>query len=186
MNPAQQFHLLGRKQLAIQEGVDLLRQVQQELARTRRGGDAWGTIAVIANVTLIPLNAIVNAFELKTAQTVYQALVRELYGKFAKSGSRIDGHAKTALGLLKQGIVMELKRKALTQYVPGVNILVGLAEDSLAAWQVVQMVDAGSREVAAQADALNRKIDAAIRQLLQLGIQRADLLGRMQLQARTA
>jgi hypothetical protein len=186
VNISQQDQTLARKQIAVQEGIELLRQAQQEFGRHRASADAWGATAVVANVALIPLNVIVNAFELKAAQNAYQFLVQQVYGKLAKSGTRSEGHAKTALALLKQAIVGELKRQALTQYVPGVNILVGLAEDTLAAWQAIQRVEGGSREFAQQAAALDRVINAAIQQMLKIGVQRAELLARMQLQARTA
>ncbi|WP_024297127.1 hypothetical protein [Methylomicrobium lacus] len=186
MNLVQQFEMLGRKQLAIQEGIDLLRQIQIDLSRARAAADAWGVAAVMSNVTLIPLNIIVNAFELKAANTAYQVLVRQLYGKFGKSGTRLDGQAKTALSLLKQAITEELKRKAMTEFVPGVNILIGLAEDSMAAWQAIQLVDSGSREISIRANDLERKIVIANQQLMQLGIKRADILGRMQVYGRTA
>ena len=186
MNLARQFEMLGTKQLAIQEGIDLLRGIQPELSRAKAAADAWGTVAVVANVTLIPLNVIVNAFELKGASSLYQRLVRTLYGKFSKSGTRVDGHAKVALSLLKQAITEELKRKALTNYIPGVNILVGLAEDSLAAWQAIQLVDSGNREIAARAGDLEKKIAAANHQLVLLGIKRAEILDRLRVHARTA
>ena len=186
MNLAAKFQMLGSKQLAIQEGIDLLRSMQLDLSRTRSAADTWGTVAVLANVTLIPLNVIVNAFELKGANSLYQSLVRQLYGKFAKSGTRLDGHSKVALSLLKTAIVDELKRKALTDYIPGVNILVGLAEDSLAAWQAIQLVDSGVREMSARATDIEKKIVAANLQLTQLGIKRAEILSRLQVQARTA
>jgi hypothetical protein len=185
MNLAQQFEVLGRKQLAIQEGIDLLRQTQFELSSSRASADAWGMAAVMANVTLIPLNVIVNAFELKAANTVYQMLVHNLYGKFGKSGTRLDGHAKTALAMLKQAISDELKRKAMTEFIPGINILVGLAEDSLAAWQVIQLVGSGNSEITALASNIERKISAACHQLLQIGISRAEILGRLQTYSRT-
>lgn len=186
MDLAHQFEMFGRKQLAIQEGIDLLRNLQFDLSRTRSAADVWGTVAVLANVTIIPLNIIVNAFELKAANSLYQILVRELYGKYAKSGTRLDGHAKVVLLAVKQAIVAELKRKALTDYVPGVNIVVGLAEDSLAALQAIQLVESGSREMSARASDIERKIIAANGQLIQIGIKRAEILARLQIQARTA
>lgn len=186
MNLAQQFDLLGRKQLAVQEGIQMLGGIQRELAQTRASADAWGLTAVLANATLIPLNVIVNAFELKTANTAYQILVRQLYGKFGQSGTRLDGHAKTALAVLRQAIVGELKRKALADQVPGVNILIGLAEDSIAAWQTAQRVQSGQQEMTALAVNLERTVLAAQRQLQRMGIERAQLLSRLQLHARTA
>jgi len=185
-NLAQQFSILGQKQLAILDGVDLLRQAQLDLSRARASASTWGTIAVMANVTLIPLNCIVNGLELKAANTVYQVVVRQLYEKFAKSGTRAEGNVKTGLSLLKQAIVQELKRKAMTDMVPGVNVLVGLAEDSLAAWQAMQQVDAGNREINTQAIRLQTTISAATSQLLQIGVKRAEMLARMQLVSRTA
>lgn len=186
MNATQQFEILGRKQLALQEGVQLMQQVRTELARNAAAADAWGTTAVLANVALIPLNVIVNAFELKGANSVYQALVRQLNGKFGKSGTRLDGHAKTALALVKQVVIEELRRKAMRDMIPGVNILVGLAEDSLAALQAIQLVESGNREITTRAGAIERQLAAAIQQMLALGVRRAQLLERMQLLARTA
>lgn len=186
MDSGQQFRILGRKQLAVQEGLDLLRQAQADLRRAQAAGHAWGVTAVMANVTLIPLNVIVNAFELKAANTAYQILVRQLHDKFGKSGTRLDGRAKTALSLLKQAIKAELKRKAMTDLVPGVNILVGLAEDSMAAWQAIQLVESGNREMAARANDLSRAILAASQQLRRLGIKRAEILDRLQVVSRTA
>lgn len=185
MNFAQQFEMLGRKQLAIQEGIDLLNQIRVELSRTRASAEVWGMTAVLANVTIIPLNIIVNAFELKAANTAYQFLVRQLYGKFGKSGTRLNGHTKVALSLLKQAIMEELKRKALTEFVPGVNILVGLAEDSVAAWQAIQLVESGRHEISSRARALDTKILIANHQLVALGVKRAELLSRLQTFART-
>lgn len=182
----QQFEVLGRKQLAVQEGIDLLRQAQLELARTRSSADAWGQVAILSNVVLIPLNCIVNAFELKAANSAYQLLVRAMYDKVAKSGTRLDRNAKSALALLKQAIVDQLKRKALTDYVPGVNILVGLAEDSLALWQSMATVDTGMREIHAISAQVDMKISAAVRELMRLGNQRAQVLARMDVISRTA
>ena len=82
MDLVRQFEILGSKQLAIQEGMDLLRQIQQELVRNKTAADVWGFTAVMANLTIIPLNIIVNAFELKAANSAYQSLVKFLYLKY--------------------------------------------------------------------------------------------------------
>jgi hypothetical protein len=186
MNLGQQFQTLGRKQLAIQEGIDLMMQCQSELARNRTSADAWGAAAIMANVALIPLNVIVNAFELKAATSLYQAVVRAAYDKFSRSGTRIDNQGKMVLALLKQAVAQELKRKGLTQFIPGVNILVGLAEDSWAAMEVSLTVKAGSSEMSAIAAGVQRKITGAHQQLMQLGVRRAEILAQMQTYARTA
>jgi hypothetical protein len=186
MNLAQQFELLGRKQLRAEEGLRMLTQIQVELTRDAAAAKAWGLTAALANVTLIPLNVIVNALDLKAAQTAYQVLVRQLYTQYAQSGTRAHGPAQAALGALKTAIVSELKRKGLASQIPGVNILVGLAEDSLAALQVAQAVQAGGKEMAALGNDLARKIARARTQMLQLGVQRAQVLDRLQTLNRTA
>jgi hypothetical protein len=176
MNPAREYQSLGRKQVALQEGIQLMREAQRELQQARAKQDAWGVVAVVADATLIPLNCIVNALNLGTAKSVYQTLVRALYDKVGKSGARLDGHAKTALSLLRQAITEEIKRKGLTQYVPGVNILIGLSQDSLTAWQTMQTVSGGGRETDALARAAERQIAAAQRELMAIGVRRANLL----------
>ena len=186
MDLVRQFEVLGRKQLAMEEGLELLRQLQQELAQTKASAEAWGMVAMLSNLTLIPLNCIVNAFELKAANSVYQLLARTLYDKFSRSGTRLDGSAKHILALLKKAVTEELKRKSLTHFVPGVNILVGLAEDSLAAVQVVQSVESGGREMTVISTDLDHRISATRAHLTQLGIQRAEVMGRLQPIARTA
>ena len=185
MNSADEFRKLGAKQLGIQAAIDLLTQTQNELGQARASADKWGMVAVVSNVTLIPLNVIVNAFELSAAKGVYQSLVRELYGKFAKSGSRIDGHGKYVLSLTKAVIVSELKRKGLTAYLPGVNILVGLAEDSMAAWQAIQLVEDGKHEMNGYAAAIERQIAQARMELQKLGIPYAEFRGKVDIYRRT-
>lgn len=186
VNLAIQFETLGRRQLAIQDGIQMLTQLRGELARTRSAAEAWGTVAVLSNITLIPLNVVLNAFELKSASAMYQVLVQQLYGKLAGSGSRLDGSWKPVLSMLKQAIVEELKRRALAELIPGVNILVGLSEDSLAAWQAIRVVESGNREIAGHLLGLERRIEEANRQLVEWGVRRAEILGQMQTQARTA
>ena len=176
MNLEEQFQLLTRRQLAIQEGIALMRSVQQELRQTRAAADIWGTVAVLANVTIIPLNVIVNSFDLKAAKGLYQTIVHQLYNKVGKSGTRVEGYTAKGLAELKKAIVNELKQKAMTDFIPGVNILVGLAEDSLAAWQAIQMVDTGSREMDARAAAIDRRISEAMREMITIGIRMAEIL----------
>jgi hypothetical protein len=186
MNFANEFRKLGEKQLGLQGAIDLLTQVQNELGQAKASADKWGMVAVMSNVTLIPLNAIINSFQLSAAKSVYQELVRKLYGKFSQSGTRVDGHGKLLLSVTKEAIVSELKRKGLTAHVPGVNILVGLAEDSLAAWQAIQMVESGNREMNARAAAIERQIAQARMQLQKLRIQHAELLDKADIYSRTA
>jgi len=187
MDTFAQFQMLGRKQLAIQDGINELRGLRSELRQLRSAANIVGTTAVVANATLIPLNCIINAFELKAANSAYQSLVRHLYDKLAKSGTRIDGQAKTGLAVLKLVVVGELKRRALTHFIPGVNIMIGLTEDSLALYQTMHTVAQGDREFAAQFANVDRNIDASVHQLMQIGIQLAEILRRTEIiTARTA
>lgn len=185
-NLAQQFAILGQKQLAVHEGLVLLREAQADLARSSAMANVWGAVGVFANITLIPLNIIVNAYDLKGVNGLYQTLVRALYEEYAKSGTRGDGRIMMVLAALKKAIIQELTRQAKTDLIPGVNILIGLAEDALTAWQTVQMTQAGGSERLALARAIEQKIMLANRQLMQMGIERAEVLGRLQLRARTA
>lgn len=158
----------------------MLNQAQRELTAARSAADSWGFVAVLSTLVLLPANCIINAFDLKAANSIYQLLVREVYSRMAASGTRQGGMTKAVLAALKKAIVEELKRKGLAQYVPGANILVGLAEDSAALVQVVQAVDEGGRDMRALATDIDRKIVAACAELLSLGAERALLIERVQ------
>ncbi|MNF02752.1 hypothetical protein D3C80_2019490 [compost metagenome] len=82
--------------------------------------------------------------------------------------------------MVKQAITAELKYKALTEYIPGVNILVGLAEDSVAAWQMVALADTSSKELQALMASIDRKIASANQQLRKLGVDHNDILESVQ------
>lgn len=185
MNLYQQFELLSHKQLAIEEGVALLRQARADLQLSKASADRWGAMAISANVLLVPLNCIISAFELKGCKNLYEMLVRELYKRSSQSGTRLSGTAKPLLAALKQGIIQELKRKALAEYVPGVNILVGLAEDSIAVWQTQQMVTQSESEMARLTLDLDRKISAALWQLQDTRRRSATIVDRMEQLSRT-
>lgn len=165
----------------------MLKDAQQDLIRARNSAEAWGVVAVMANVTLIPLNCIVNAFGAGTANSVYQTVVRSVYDKFSKSGTRLQSDkVKTTLSLLKTAVAAELKRKGLASQIPGANILIGLAEDSYAAFETLQTVQTGSRDIAAQEAALLRQIKRLETELRKFGIQEAGLLDQAGVVNRTA
>ncbi|GAA4439698.1 hypothetical protein GCM10023188_36190 [Pontibacter saemangeumensis] len=71
MNLMYQYNAMARKQLGITEGINLLKQVQVDLNRTMMTANAWGLTAIIANASLVPLNAIIKAFEIKKANSLY-------------------------------------------------------------------------------------------------------------------
>lgn len=186
MSLLRQYQTLQSKQLALSEGLQLLQQTRSELQQNLATAEAWGHTAVLASITLIPLNCIVNALELKGANTAYRILVKAVYDKFARSGTRLEGPAKTALSTLKKVITDELKRKALTDLTPGVSILVGLAEDSLAMMQAVTAVEAGTRETAALAARINRQLTNTTRKLEKLSIEHARFLTHVERLSRMA
>ncbi|MGC3987165.1 MAG: hypothetical protein QM777_21835 [Pseudorhodoferax sp.] len=186
MNLNQQFHMLGKRQLAIEDGLQLLRHTKIELLQARSSATTWGQVAVVANAVLIPLNCILNAFELGAATTVYQKVVQLAYEHVAASGTRSEGAVTEALALLKKSLVAALAQKGSVQYIPGVNILAGLAQDSWALWQSASDLSANSKESAQLFMKLERTIDEAMRQLQQLGVQRAQVLDKMVTLQRTA
>lgn len=186
MNPAHRFAMLGRQQLSLQEGIALLEQIQRELAADTASARAWGLTAVLANVALVPLNIIVNSFQLGTAASLYQAFARALYKEVAASGTRADGHLMTALAALKAAVEQELRRKGLAAQVPGANILIGLAQDSLAMLKAMQQVQAGEADMHRQAAALRLRLQRARQQWQALGIERARVHEALQTWNRTA
>ncbi len=112
--------------------------------------------------------------------------MRTLYAGVAASGTRSDGYANVVLSSLKSVIGSELKRKAMGDFVPGVNILIGLAEDSLAAWKSIEMVGSGAAEMSTLANSLDTKIAAARKELERLGRDPANTVTEAQRAARTA
>ncbi len=186
MNPYQQFESLGRKQATMQDTISMLQQSLTELQQVKAGADFWGMVAIVSNAALMPLNCIINAFELGAAQSVYQSLVRAVYDKFSKSGSRTDGTIKTAVEVVKNATIAALKSKGLTVYVPGVNILAGLAQDSMALLQAAQTVQKGNAEINSIKATLQQKIMAIQRELLQTGILRNQMLEKIERISRTA
>jgi hypothetical protein len=185
-NLVHQFDILMNKQLKISDSIKMMREIQVDLGKSMRTANAWGFTAVIANAALVPLNVIVNAFELKKANSLYQLAVRKVYDKFGKSGSRTDGASGEVLSMLKKAVIAELTIKGLTDYIPGVNIMVGLAEDSLALWDAVEAVDSGSQEMRQLAKNIEGKIASLNRELMKLGVQSSDILDRIRMYSRTA
>lgn len=166
--------ILNGKSFAVQEGIEMLKQTQTELIAAKGGMEFWNNIEVSMNTMLIPLNIIVNAFDLKGVNGLYRTLVSTVYSKMAKSGTRVDGRSAQALSILKKGLVEGLKKKA-PDYIPGVNILVGLAEDTLALYQSIERGKAGQQEARSIEFAIKQKMKQAQEQLIKLGIDRAQI-----------
>lgn len=187
MNLVHEFQVLGHKQNTIQQGTNDLRKIQNELSGTMALASSWGLTAIIANAALIPLNAIINSFELKRANSLYQTAVRALYGRFSKSGTRINNkYSKEVLKTLKDIIIQELTRKGMTDFVPGVNIIGGLAQDSIALLETAQTVESGSKEMKNLMSNINLKIEAARLELFRIGNRRSEILDYMKKVSTTA
>jgi len=150
MADAQVCKVIAKKINAFQGGVQDLEKVRQELNVNVDAANAWGVTAVMANLVILPLNIVVNALEAPKAKTIAQRAAAWAYSKYGKSGTRTSGDPKEAsdlVGQFRDVINAELKKEKLVEYIPGVNIIVGAIQDSIAAWQTVDMVNSGSAEL---------------------------------------
>lgn len=181
------FQKLSQRQMAVSGGLEALRTARAELKQDIATGQFWGGVAVFANAMLMPLNVIINASGAKGVTTVYQAVVKEVYAKVAKSGTRIDNNkVKTSLALIKKATVEALTAKGLKQHIPGVNIIVGVAEDGFALIETARTVQDGSKEMRDLLRQMDAKIDASYNSYIKIGIEMNRLLTEMQTRARTA
>jgi hypothetical protein len=186
-NLATVFQKLSQRQMAVSAGVGALRDARAALKKDTADAMFWGNIAVFANAAMLPLNVMLNAFEVNGAVSIYKTVVKELYGKLGKSGTRMQGGAvKTSLSVIKKAPVEALKSKGLTQWVPGVNIIVGFAEDSVALFEAASMVADGSAEMRNLMRQLDAKLADAERAYLRLGIEMDRVLTEIQRRQRTA
>lgn len=186
-NLAAVFQQLSRRQMIVGSGLEAMRAARTQLQKDIATGKFWGGVGIVANALLLPLNVIINAFELKGATTAYQALVKEAYAQLSKSGTRIDSKpVKTGLSIVKKAAVETLAKQGLKHYIPGVNIIIGVAEDGFALFEVASTVSEGSNEMRALLRQADAKIDASYRQFIKLGIEMDRLLTEMQRRARTA
>lgn len=197
MNDAHEFQMLMRKQLAVNEGIEMLKQIKTELSGIEATGRVWGAVAVTCRAVMIPLNVIVNAGELGTAKRLLGVLGEQVakvaYKKYGASGTGLDGSlkswegiAKLTLSSLKAGVVAELRQKGLTHYVPGANILIGLSEDSLALAFAMQTMKEGEVEFRMAVQRQQAQLTRMERELVSLGIVANQHLERMQTGFRTA
>lgn len=173
------YDKLAHRQMLFSEGIRDLEAIQKELNSNRSSAEFWGNFAVAMNAALIPLNVILNAFEVKGATSIFQTLVKNTYTKFAASGSRTQGSTKVVLDVIKKNTIDHLKSQGLKEYIPGVNILVGFAQDSIALYQVATEVKNGSNEQANITMQMNKSIEKAKVELMKLGTQRALLHDRL-------
>ena len=71
MDPATRFWQIGQRQLALQEGLDLLRQAELELLRDMAGADRWAFVALAAHACQVPLNVVVGGLQLGALRPVF-------------------------------------------------------------------------------------------------------------------
>jgi hypothetical protein len=180
MGTVREFNKLGNDQLLANDALDLLVQTQLEFNRARAGADFWALVAILSNAVLIPMNAIINTFKLKGAKTLYRRLVLALYSEFAQSGSRTSGTTASALSMLKNAVVEEMRLQRMEDYIPVVNILIGVAEDSLALWQTIKLIEADSGGNSARAARLENEIAAWKEEIRRIGIRKAEILNQLQ------
>jgi hypothetical protein len=189
-NLNQQFEILLNKQLAFQDGIAMMEKAQMDFRSDSATADLWGKTAVFANAALIPLNVVINSFDLKGLSDGFNSATKFFYNQYkdkAASGTRISNKTvKYSLAIIKSQATKQLVAKKMGQYVPGVNILMGLAEDSVALIETALMVESGSQQMSILKINMENKIAQMKRQLSALGVESADVLGKMQRVANTA
>ena len=190
MDPATRFWQIGQRQLALQEGLDLLRQAELELLRDMAGADRWAFVALAAHACQVPLNVVVGGLQLGALRPVFDGFGHALRAAVTADAARRGQWAGAALPhafwALQQGIGQALARKGAAYAVPGANILLGLAEDSFALLQAAQDVSRGRDEMQQLRRQLQRSIHTTLRQMTVLGVERNRALERMQLRMRAA
>jgi hypothetical protein len=190
MNPAHRFAQLGRQQLSMQEGIEMLQQIQRELGQDTAAADAWGFVAVMAQACAVPANIIVNSLPgspAKKALDVFNHALR-LYATSSAAQRRDWKGAGLpwAFEAVKQAVQHEMTKAGAKDLVPGVSILLGLAEDGLALIEAGQMVSDGSAEMRGLARRMQQRIADAQRRLMALGLERARAHDALQVWTRTA
>jgi len=148
-----------------------LEAITQEFERYRLLSDINGMVAVIAQSVLVPANMIVNAAPVGQARSLVQRLGKVLYEKYAASGTRIENEPANLIGMIKDVVIDELGRSGGGQWVPSVRLLTGLAQDSLALIETLQMVSQGSINSATTSNTLDLQLASVRMKIRQLKLQ---------------
>ncbi len=180
MSLDRQLVVLTQQQISASEGLEMLRKVKEELDDNAGSMELWGMITILSNLVIIPLNCIVNALELKAADTViksiYQAIISTVYENYAKSGTRVDGIIAKLIKHFKAAVLGEIKRRGAKDMIPVANILIGLVEDTLALWQAIERSEGGKSEIKQLKANLDAKILTAERNIIKLGTMRLEVI----------
>ncbi|WP_373515639.1 hypothetical protein [Persicitalea sp.] len=180
------YDVLATRQLIVAEGIKDMEEIERTLFSDAASAQSWGNFAVVIQAALVPLNVIVNAFEVKKATSIYQSIVKTLYSQYAASGSRNSKPTKEIFKVLGGVITDHLKSQALTEYIPGVNILLGFAQDSIAFFNTAVEVSNNSKEQSILFTNMRLQMDKAKKEMLKLGTERAIIHDRLTQINRTA
>jgi hypothetical protein len=159
--------------MQIKDGITLMQQQQRELLLDISKANRWGVVAVLSKAMLIPLHVCVNAFELTAAQKMFQHVADDtVLAVRLGYGEHEHGIIQPALKIMKTAAKKELERRQLVEYLPGVDVLFGLAEDSASLLQTALQVSKGDSEMSEEDRAIARTIEhtmqratAALREL---------------------
>ena len=88
MDPATRFWQIGQRQLALQEGLDLLRQAELELLRDMAGADRWAFVALAAHACQVPLNVVVGGLQLGALRPVFDGFGHALRAAVTADAAR--------------------------------------------------------------------------------------------------
>lgn len=156
-----------------------------QFERYRMLADINGMIAVAAQTVLVPANMIVNASPgAGKVRTLGRRLGEVLYDKFAASGTRVESEPAQVLGQIKNAVLDELGRKGATEWLPAVRTLAGLAEDSLALIETLQMVSDGAPQSQSTRHTLDAQLARVRAKIAQLKAERTEALCRPQAEPR--
>ena len=172
-----QYVKLRQKTRNLSDLIASLNEINAQLERDASSAASWGQSRVVCLALLIPANIILNAFEVKAAQSLYESVVQEAYKKFAASGKNTDGNVGKALAATKQALVHVLKQKS-KEMIPVANILFGLAEDGMALYQAAATLSDGKKETHQLTQNIIANINRANSEILKLGIQLNEILER--------
>ncbi|GEM_PF-2430660 len=186
MDQWQRYQILIRKKVAVREGIEMARQNLAEFERNQATANVFGTIALAAQATILPLNIIINAFPAAgKAKSVYERFARGIYEQFGASGTRVEGNTADLLGELKRVLEAELTRKKMHDMVPVVKIFTGLAEDGMALMQTAQMIERESAGMPQLRNQLETQVRKFRLDLARLGQQQIQLLEQAKTRAHT-
>jgi len=76
MNNNNKFFELGKKQVILGQAIEDMKKIQSELSQNSSTAKTIGNAVYISYAVIMPLNVILNAFDLKAANNLYQRIVK--------------------------------------------------------------------------------------------------------------